>query len=116
LNIRFSYSERDFHIVRRMMSSIQFHASSIGLTLIKPLCLSAPGLDNHESGTCRMGDNPYHSVTNRYGETHDVSNLFVADSSVLPFIGATNPTLTIVALAVRTADYICSKVSNPSFY
>jgi choline dehydrogenase-like flavoprotein len=112
LNVHFTYSQRDLDIVQHMVSSMQYQARGIGLSLTKSLCLNAPGLDNHESGTCRMGKHPYNSVTNEYGEVHHVSNLFVADSSVLPFIGGTNPTLTIVALALRTADYIHFKVSN----
>ena len=61
---------------------------------------------DHESCTCRMGEDPATSATNRFGQIHGVSGLFVADNSVLPFMEAANPTLTTVALAIRTADYI----------
>lgn len=114
LHVNFTYNQRDFDTVEHMVSSMKHQASGLGLTLTRPVCLNAPGLDYHESGTCRMGRNPYDSVTNEYGEMHHVSNLFVADSSVLPFIGGTNPTLTIIALALRTADYIDYRISNQS--
>ncbi|MFC5649388.1 GMC family oxidoreductase [Paenibacillus solisilvae] len=61
---------------------------------------------DHESCTCRMGDDPATSATNRFGQIHGVSGLFVADNSVLPYLRSANPTLTTVALAIRTADYI----------
>ncbi len=57
------------------------------------------------TGTCRMGLNPKTSVVNQYGQTHEVKNLFVADGAV--FVSSLNqPTLTIIALALRTADFI----------
>jgi choline dehydrogenase-like flavoprotein len=71
--------------------------------------LRPPGDDNHESGTCRMGDDPATSAVNRYGQIHGIFGLYVADNSVLPSIG-TNPTLTTVALAIRTADHIINQL------
>jgi choline dehydrogenase-like flavoprotein len=53
-----------------------------------------------------MGSDPQHSVTNSYGQAHDVRNLFVAGASLFPTIAAVNPTATLCALALRTADYI----------
>jgi choline dehydrogenase-like flavoprotein len=45
-------------------------------------------------------------VVNAYGQSHDIANLFVSDGSTFTTGGAENPTLTIVALALRQADYI----------
>ena len=59
---------------------------------------------NHQCGTCRMGDDPATSVVDRAGRAHDLDNLYVADASVFPSAGATNPTLTIAANAFRVAD------------
>lgn len=53
-----------------------------------------------------MGADPQHSVTNSYGQTHEIENLFVAGASLFPTIAAVNPTATLCALALRTADYI----------
>lgn len=62
--------------------------------------------DTHLLGTCRMGDDPETSVVNRYGQAHEVRNLFLADGSVFPTSTTENPTLTIIALALRQADYV----------
>lgn len=61
---------------------------------------------HHHMGTTRMGDDPAHSVVNRDCRVHDVENLYVAGSSVFPTSGFGNPTLTIVALALRLADHV----------
>jgi choline dehydrogenase-like flavoprotein len=60
----------------------------------------------HLLGTCRMGEHPDGSVVNAWGRTHDVDNLFIVDGSIFVTSAAVNPTTTIQALALRTADYI----------
>ena len=50
-------------------------------------------------------------VVNGYGQTHDISNLFVSDGSQFTTGGAENPTLTIVSLAIRQADYIAQQMT-----
>lgn len=60
----------------------------------------------HQAGTCRMGDDPRTSVTNPWGQLHDVDNVFIADGSLHVTNGGFNPALTIMALAYRVADYI----------
>ena len=53
-----------------------------------------------------MGDDPDGSVVDRWGRAHDVANLFIVDGSLFVTSAAVNPTTTIQALALRTADYI----------
>jgi choline dehydrogenase-like flavoprotein len=53
-----------------------------------------------------MGDDTATSVVDRWGRAHDVDNLFVVDGSLFVTSAAVNPTTTIQALALRTADYI----------
>jgi choline dehydrogenase-like flavoprotein len=65
-----------------------------------------PGGAAHYLGTCRMGTDPERSVVDPWCRTHDVRNLYVADSSVLVTGGAVNPALTISALATRAAEGI----------
>src|SRR5262249_49391383 len=60
----------------------------------------------HLLGTCRMGDDPSTSVVDRWGGSHDVPNLFIVDGSVFVTSAAVNPTTTIQAPALRTADYL----------
>ena len=64
------------------------------------------GLASHETGTCRMGHDPRTSVLNPFCRAHDVANLFVVDGSPFVTLPEKNPTLTIMALAVRTARHI----------
>ncbi|MCL6444386.1 MAG: GMC family oxidoreductase [Alicyclobacillus sp.] len=112
VNVHFTYGEQDQRVIRQMTSAMQYLANGIGLHVSKEPCLRPPGKDFHESGTCRMGNNPELSVTNQYGEVHQVTNVFIADSSVLPYIGGANPTLTIIAVAIRTADYILQRLES----
>lgn len=63
----------------------------------------------HLVGAARMGNDPAESVVDKFGRTHDVNNLFIADGSVLPTQGSANPGLTIMCLAARTADYLISQ-------
>jgi choline dehydrogenase-like flavoprotein len=60
----------------------------------------------HHMGTTRMSADPAKGVVNADCRSHEVENLFVAGSSVFPTCGFNNPTLTLVALALRTADHI----------
>ena len=55
-------------------------------------------------GTTAMGNDPHTSVTDAFGRSHDIRNLYVAGSSLFPTVGTANPTLTLAALALRTAD------------
>ncbi len=65
-----------------------------------------PGWSLHETGTCRMGNDPKNFVTNRFGQTHDVPNLYVCDASV--FLSCTDKTTTIsiMTFTLRTCDYM----------
>jgi choline dehydrogenase-like flavoprotein len=69
-----------------------------------------PGWSIHEAGTARMGEDPKKSVLNKWNQCHDVKNLFVVDAA--SFVSSTekNPTLTILSLAMRAADYITEEM------
>ena len=66
----------------------------------------------HVVGGTLMGSDPSNSVTNGYGQTHEIDNLFVAGASFFPTCGAVNPTATLAALVFRTADYIRDNLST----
>ncbi len=72
----------------------------------KRVVFSATPPATHQMGTARMSADASHGVTNSYGRAHEVPNLFICDGSVFASAGAANPTLTIVALVLRQADYI----------
>jgi choline dehydrogenase-like flavoprotein len=60
----------------------------------------------HLLGTCRMGDDPATSVVDRFGRSHDVTNLFVVDGSVFVTSGPQPPTATIAANAARCSAHL----------
>jgi choline dehydrogenase-like flavoprotein len=74
------------------------------VTMIPPVPGGAAA--GHVMGTTRMGDDPARSVVNRYCQAHDVPNLFIGGSGVFVTSAGVNPTLTIFALAYRTAEHI----------
>ena len=68
--------------------------------------LAKPGRIIHEVGVIRMGNNSKTSVLNAYCQSHEVPNLFVADGASFVSMADKNPTWTILALAMRTSEYI----------
>ena len=70
---------------------------------------AAPPRTEHLMGGTLMGTDRARSVTNGYGQTHDVENLFIAGPGLFPTSGAVNPTFTALALAARSADYILAQ-------
>ena len=66
----------------------------------------------HLMGTARMGKDPKNSVVNEWGRSHDVSNLFIVDSSIYVTSGGVNPVSTMQALSLYIADTIKKNLKN----
>ncbi|MCA8881127.1 MAG: GMC family oxidoreductase [Rhodobacteraceae bacterium] len=81
---------------------------AVGATRTFP---TPPYPSTHNLGTNRMSENPRDGVVNKWGQSHDVPNLFVSDGSQFTTGAAENPTLTIVALAIRQADHIAGEMN-----
>lgn len=64
----------------------------------------------HQAGTLRFGPDPAHSVLDLNCKAHGIDNLYVTDASFFPSIGAVNPTLTIIANALRVGDHIAGRL------
>ena len=64
----------------------------------------------HQAGTCRFGTDPATSVLDVTCKAHEVDNLYVADTSFFPSIGAVNPALTAIANAIRVGDHIAQRL------
>jgi choline dehydrogenase-like flavoprotein len=73
---------------------------------------SAPRWALHEAGMARMGDDPKKSVLNGFQQAHDLKNLFVVDASGFTSNPCQNPTLTIMALCVRSCDYLMDQMKR----
>jgi choline dehydrogenase-like flavoprotein len=123
--ITFDDSEKDQYGLPVPVLEYNFHPNSISMyehgkkqcedLLLslggrRPTSILGAGGGCHNMGVARMSDKPADGVTNRWGQTHDVSNLFVSDGSLFPTSAAANPTLTIVALAIRQADHIADRM------
>ena len=81
---------------------------AVGATQTHP---TPPYPSTHNLGTNRMSANAADGVVNGFGQSHDISNLFVSDGSQFTTGAAENPTLTIVTLAIRQADYIAEQMT-----
>ena len=82
---------------------------AVGATRVFP---TPPYPSTHNLGTNRMSENPRDGVVNAHGQSHDIPNLFVSDGSQFTTGAAENPTLTIVALAIRQADFIAGELNR----
>jgi choline dehydrogenase-like flavoprotein len=72
--------------------------------------LNVFGKNIHECGTARMGNDPKTSVLNAFNQLHEVKNLFVTDGACFVTQGCWEPTLTIMAISARAADYIAEEL------
>ena len=82
---------------------------AVGATRTFP---TPPYPSTHNLGTCRMSANAKDGVVNKNGQAHDIKNLFISDGSQFTTSAAENPTLTIVSLAIRQADFIAEQLSK----
>jgi len=107
LNIHMTYGENEMAMVKDMADSAAEMLEAAGAknvhTEMRP---SAPGWAIHEVGIARMGNDPKKSVLNQFQQSHDVKNLFICDGAGFTSTACQNPTLTIMALCVRSCDYL----------
>lgn len=113
LNIHMTYSDNEKALVKDMAASAGELLEAAGAknvqTWVHP---SAPGWAIHEVGIARMGRDPKKSVLNQFQQSHDVKNLFVMDGAGFTSTACQNPTLTIMALCVRSCDYLLSEMKR----
>ena len=115
LRFHFKHSDHEFKMVEHMQENFTAILEGMGGKVepdTRPTAdkITTGGSVTHETGTVRMGDNPSTSALNKYCQSHEVRNLFVADAG--PFVShpEKNPTLTICALAWRTAEYLAEEM------
>lgn len=122
----------DVDSVSGLIGSLDREAQRLGLGRLEPASwLADPGKrwvndelisahpigGFHHMGTTRMASDPRRGVTDGWGRVHGLPNLHIAGSSLFPTAGWANPTLTLLALALRTADRIASELdaARPAF-
>jgi len=114
LNIHNVYSQQDHHTLDVMRDKLRAWVDATpGLQHRYTSTTRNRSSATHVAGTCRMGDDPLMSVVDRFGKVHGQSNCYISDGSVMPTQGAgDSPSLTIQALALRTADKIADDLRN----
>ncbi|MDH6232611.1 choline dehydrogenase-like flavoprotein [Mesorhizobium soli] len=111
--VNWKISELEKRSVAELASILAQELARIGLGApIPPAWLAEGGLPEsftdvaHPTGTTRMSDDPAHGVVDRNCRLHEVGNVYVAGSSVFPTASHANPTLMIVSMALRLADWL----------
>ncbi|WP_374296868.1 GMC oxidoreductase [Sphingomonas sp.] len=95
--------------LKKMLSDIGWPAMLLDRSLYLGKDIPLAGTA-HQAGTCRFGTDPATSVLDLDCRAHEVDNLYITDASFFPSIGAVNPTLTIIANALRVADILKARL------
>jgi len=116
LRINMAFGENEKKMIPDMAESAAEMMAAAGAKNIRPWMVMdrAPGWGIHEMGVARMGADPKKSVLNQFQQAHDVPNLFVMDAASFTSGACQNPTLTIMALAVRSTDYLMGEMKKGS--
>jgi choline dehydrogenase-like flavoprotein len=116
LKVHMSWGENERAMIPDMAESAAEMMEAAGAVNIQPFAVPdrVPGFGIHETGVARMGKDPRTSVLDQYQRSHDVPNLFVMDGAGFTSGGCQNPTLTIMALAVRSSDYLLGELKRGS--
>jgi len=107
-NVHFDDHENDIAMRNHAFKQGMAVYDAVGATNTYP---TPPYPSTHNLGTNRMSADAKDGVVNKWGQSHDIANLFVSDGSQFTTGAAENPTLTIVSLAIRQADYIAEQMS-----
>jgi len=113
LKIHMTYGENEIALAKDMAEAAGEMLEAAGCKNVRTSARpSAPGWAIHEVGIARMGGDPKKSVLNQFQQAHDVKNLFVMDGAGFTSTACQNPTLTIMALCVRSCDYLMSEMKK----
>jgi choline dehydrogenase-like flavoprotein len=114
LRITMTWGENERAMVQDMAEAGAEMMEAAGAKNIRPYAVPdrIPGYGIHEVGVARMGKDAKTSVLNQFQQAHDVANLFVMDGSCFTSGACQNPTLTIMALAVRSCDFLMDSLKK----
>jgi choline dehydrogenase-like flavoprotein len=105
--------DNERRLLKRMADTTRAVLAAAGAEMVEETSALDLFAASHVAGTCRMGTDPQPSVADADGFSHEVPNLAFADGSVLPSSGSTDgPSLTIMALAIRTADRLLDRARS----
>ncbi|MCF3111263.1 GMC family oxidoreductase [Niabella sp. CC-SYL272] len=115
LKIHVQYDDNDEKMLRDYFEQMKEMFDEAGFSDITVTdTRQAPGLDIHEMGGVRMGNDPATSLLNRYNQLHTCKNVFVTDGACMTSTGTQNPSLTYMALTARACDYVIRAMKNGS--
>ena len=117
LRFHYQWSDNELRMVSHFQKTTRQIIERLGGTIqwgdVSPAeAISKGGEIIHEVGTARMGTDADSSVTNQYGQSWDIDNLFLTDGSVFASKAHKNPTVTIMALAWRSCDYLAEQLGK----
>ncbi len=113
LNINIAYDDNDEKMVKDFQEQMTEMYTKAGFTNIRvDDSKQAPGLDIHEMGGCRMGNDPKTSMLNKWNQMHACSNVFVTDGACMTSTSTQNPSLTYMAFAARSVDYAVQQMKK----
>ncbi|TKK67995.1 GMC family oxidoreductase [Ilyomonas limi] len=113
LNVNIAYDDNDEKMVKDFQEQMTEMYTKAGFTNIRvDDSKQAPGLDIHEMGGARMGNDPKTSVLNKWNQMHACSNVFVTDGACMTSTSTQNPSLTYMALTARAADYAVQQLKK----
>jgi len=114
LKFDMAWRDNEKKMIPDMMESACDALAAAGARSIRPFTAMdrIPGYGIHEMGVARMGQDKRTSVLNQFQQAHDVSNLFVMDAAGFTSGGCQNPTLTIMALTVRSTDFLLGEMKR----
>jgi choline dehydrogenase-like flavoprotein len=113
LRIHATWSDNELKLYRYMLDEAEQMLRTAGAeSVVKQQEPRWPGGATHEVGTARMGNDPRKSVVNKWRQAHDVKNLFVPDGASFVSSPSQNPTLTMMALSLQTAEYIVDQAKR----
>lgn len=111
LRISQRYTDNEHAMAKDSMNVAEELCRDAGFEILaKHPQMVPPGESIHELGTCRMGKDPKASVLDSFNRTHDVGNVYVMDGSAFVSGGSQNPTLTILALAMRASEHLAEEL------
>ena len=107
--VKFEFGDNDRALFKDIREKIMEIFDACGTELVVDRSPQIGGFASHEVGTVRMGRDPKTSALNSFCQSREINNLFVVDGSCFTTFPEKNPTLTIAALAVRSARYIAEQ-------
>jgi choline dehydrogenase-like flavoprotein len=111
LKISIDYDENDEKMTKDYLEQMTEMFTKAGFTNLQTNdSKQAPGLDIHEMGGARMGNDPKTSILNKWNQVHTCKNVFVTDGACMTSTSTQNPSLTYMALTARAADYAAKQM------